>query len=74
MGNESSASQPNGSPSWPIEIFMPAGFGLELLCSPALCVEMVSDLSSAEQQIPAEQPGLESTETKRSQSCSGVLK
>lgn len=38
MGNESSASQPNGNPSWPIEIFMPAGFGLELLCARALCV------------------------------------
>lgn len=68
MGNKSSASQPNGNPSWPIEIFMPAGFGLELLCARAPCVEMVSDLNSTEQ------PGLVYSETKRSQSCSGVLK
>ena len=37
-------------------------------------METVSDLNSAEQQIPAEQPRLEYIKTQRSQSRNGVLK
>lgn len=65
MGNKSSARQPSGDPFWPIEIFMPAGFRRSCFCARALCGEMVSDLNSAEHQIPAEQPRLEYSETKR---------